>query len=43
MQISDLKAQCLLIRNAYTTICNLQSAIINPTYTGPEDQIFDFQ
>jgi hypothetical protein len=29
MQISDLKAQNLTARNAYTSICNLQSAIVN--------------
>jgi hypothetical protein len=28
MQISDLKAQTLLAKNVYTSICNLQSQII---------------
>jgi hypothetical protein len=34
MQISDLKAQNLLAKNAYTSIYNLQSAIINHEETG---------
>ncbi len=41
MQISDLKTQNLTVKNAYTSICNLQSAIINHTETGPKDQVFD--
>jgi hypothetical protein len=31
MQISDLKALNLPVKNGYTSICNLQSAIINHT------------
>jgi hypothetical protein len=39
MQILDLKAQNLQDKKAYTSICNLQSAIINQTEIGPEDQV----
>jgi hypothetical protein len=43
MQISDLKKQNLPVKNAHTSICYLQSAIINHKETGPEDQIFDVE
>jgi hypothetical protein len=43
MQILDLKAQNLLVKNPYTSICNLQSAIINHKGTGPKDQVFDVE
>jgi hypothetical protein len=43
MQISELKTQNLPARNAYTSICNLQSAIINHNETGPKDQVFNVE
>jgi hypothetical protein len=39
MQISDLEAQNLLVKNAYTSIGNLQSAILNHTCLGTPGQL----
>jgi hypothetical protein len=43
MQILDLKAQNLPVKNPYTSICNLQSAIINHKGAGSKDQVFDVE
>ena len=43
MQISDLKTQNLTEKNAYSSTCNLQSAIINHTETSPKDQVLYFE
>jgi hypothetical protein len=41
MQISDLKAWNLPVKNASTSICNLQSQIINHTSSIPKDQVYE--
>ena len=43
MQISDLKTYNLLVKNACTSIGNLQSAITNHTEAGPKDQVFNVE
>jgi hypothetical protein len=44
MQILDLKAQYLAVRNAYTSICNLQFETGNPPAAWePEGEIARFQ
>jgi hypothetical protein len=40
MQISDLKAWNLSVKYPSTSICNLQSQIINHTSSAPKDQVF---
>jgi hypothetical protein len=42
MQILDLRAQYLPVRNAYTSICNLQSEIINDKRSNTPKQLAIF-